>query len=301
MNCMEKEEGALVCSEELREELRDARLLYRSSGRYSEVYSFDGGRCRGLIAEVRRLRDDAFRAVGVALDDSREGDCGDVDGTYRQIVVWDAHRGAIVGGYRYAVGREVGAEALSLSRYFNLTERFVEDYLPRTLELGRTFVSRDYQRDATRESLYAISDLWQGIARVVAECGARYLVGRVTLYPSLSVRARDMLLGFMRYAFPPQEELMTAREPLRAGIARRCCRRIFVGETVAENYKILLQRMHEMGHTVPPIISSYMRLSPSLQTFDSYINEDLGGVVETAIMLNVEEMYDSAKRVYLRG
>ena len=94
---------------------------------------------------------------------------------------------------------------------------------------------------------------------------------------------------------------MTAREPLRAGIARCCCRRIFVGETVAENYKILLRRMHEMGHTVPPIISSYMRLSPSLQTFDSYINKDLGGVAETAIMLNVEEMYDSAKRIYLRG
>ena len=54
-----------------------------------------------------------------------------------------------------------------------------------------------------------------------------------------------------------------------------------------------------MRRGVPPIISSYMRLSPTMQTFDTYENGDLGGVVETAIMLTVDDFYDSVKRRYL--
>ena len=93
---------------------------------------------------------------------------------------------------------------------------------------------------------------------------------------------------------------MWARSSFRCGISRRSYERIFIGDTVAENYKILLRRVREMGQNVPPIISSYMRLSPSMRVFDSYRNGDLGGVVESAIMLSVDEFYDEIKRRYMK-
>lgn len=54
-----------------------------------------------------------------------------------------------------------------------------------------------------------------------------------------------------------------------------------------------------MHHVMPPILSSYMRLSPSMQAFDCYLNNDLGDVVEMAIMLTVDDFYDDVKRRYL--
>lgn len=298
MKYLQKVTTAVVCSEQLGDELKRAELVCRLRGGESEVYSFDGGECRALISEVWRLRDEAFGGVGVRLDDRLAVEQGDVDGTYRQLIAWDVRRGAIAGGYRYAVGNEVAAESLSLARYFSLSERFVEEFLPRGLELGRTFVATQYQLVASRSALYALSDLWQGLSRVVANRGIRYLFGRVTLYPKLGIRARNLLLGFMRYGFPSREPLMSARRPLNCGISRRSYRRLFVGRTAAENYKILMQKMRSMRRNIPPMISSYMRLSPSMQCFDSYVNDDLGGVAEMAIMLDKEEFYDDVKRRY---
>lgn len=298
MKYLQKVTTAVVCSEQLGDELKRAELVCRLRGGESEVYSFDGGECRALISEVWRLRDEAFGGVGVRLDDRLAVEQGDVDGTYRQLIAWDVRRGAIAGGYRYAVGNEVAAESLSLARYFSLSERFVEEFLPCGLELGRTFVATQYQLVASRSALYALSDLWQGLGRVVANRGIRYLFGRVTLYPELGVRARNLLLGFMRYGFPYREPLMSAHRPLNCGISRRSYRRLFVGRTAAENYKILMQKMRSMRRNIPPMISSYMRLSPSMQCFDSYVNEDLGGVAEMAIMLDKEEFYDDVKRRY---
>ncbi|MBR5865661.1 MAG: hemolysin, partial [Alistipes sp.] len=77
------------------------------------------------------------------------------------------------------------------------------------------------------------------------------------------------------------------------------CRKLFVGETIAENYRILISLFRKMRRSVPPIISSYMRLSPTMQTFDTYENGDLGDVTEAAIMLTVDDFYDGIKRRYL--
>jgi hypothetical protein len=91
---------------------------------------------------------------------------------------------------------------------------------------------------------------------------------------------------------------MVARMPFKAGISRCRYGEIFIGYSTQENYKILLMQMRRMGRRIPPIISSYLRLSPSLKLFDSYKNEDLGGVVESAIMLTISEFYDDIKSRY---
>ncbi|MBQ2142725.1 MAG: GNAT family N-acetyltransferase [Alistipes sp.] len=252
------------------------------------------------MREVWRLREMSYREVGITLSGDVGGNAMDMDGVSRQLVVWDDEARRIVGGYRYVVGVDVmGCERLSLSRYFSLSQRFVNDFLPRAMELSRSFVSPEYQNTAGRHTIYALDALWEGLGRIVEALNVRYLFGRVTLYPSMCSEARDLLLGFMRYIFPPRERLMVARLPIGVGLSRFRCRQIFVGETLAENYRILLSRMRDLQCAVPPIISSYMRLSPSMQTFDVYENSDLGGVVETAIMLTVEDFYDDIKRRYL--
>ena len=263
-----------------------------------QLYSFDGIRCPCLMRRVQCLRGQSFGTVGVKGGEMEGVDEADVDGTYRQLVVWDDREGDVVGGYRYAVGRDAVPERLSLARYFSLSPHFVSEYLPYTLELGRSFVAPRYQRGGAVGTIYALDALWEGLAHVVSEHDARYLVGRVTLYPSLGIRARNLLVGFLRFVFPSREALVVAHEPFSVGISRRRFRRLFGGTTPRENYKILVSRMHSMRRVIPPIISSYIRLSPSMQTFDVYINHDLGEVAEMGIMLTVADIYDDVKRRY---
>lgn len=281
------------------EELRSADYLGRATHCNADIYTFDGAYAPHLMREVWRLRDMSFNEVGVALDDATHGCALDCDGSCRQLVVWDEELKQVVGGYRYALGAEVAPERLSIWRYYSLSQRFVNDYLPLSLELGRSFVSLDYQRGSGHRTIYALDALWEGLGRVVAMCDVHYLFGRVTLYPSLGVRARNLLVGFMRYLYPQREALLLARQPVRMGLSRYRCRKLFVGETIAENYRILISLFRKMRRSLPPIISSYMRLSPTMQTFDVYENGDLGGVAESAIMLTVDDFYDGIKRRYL--
>lgn len=283
----------------LREELRCATHVGRATHCNVDIYTFHGARCPNLMREVWRLRQLSYSGVGVSLGGDMSGDRADVDGTCRQLIVWDDLRHQIVGGYRYTLCAEVAKQRLSLWRYFTFTPHFENDYLPYAVELGRSFVSPDYQSSSQRNTIFALDAVWEGLGRVVAGADVRYLFGRVTLYPSLGVRARNLLVGFMRYIFPARESLMCARRPLEAGVSRYRCGQIFVGETLQNNYKILLSRLRGMHRAMPPILSSYMRLSPSMQTFDCYLNGDLGDVVEMAIMLTVDDFYDDVKRRYL--
>ena len=280
-------------------ELRRATCLGEATHWSASIYTFDGARFPHLMREVWRLRAISYRDVGVSLDGDVGGNASDVDGSCRQLVVWDDVLKRVVGGYRYTFAADVAPEQLAVGRYYRLSKRFVNDYLPYSMELGRSFISPEYQSAAGRHTIYALDALWEGLGRVVEALDVRYLFGRVTLYPAMCGEARDLLLGFMRYIFPPRERLLVARVPLGVGLSRFRCRQIFVGETLAENYRILLSRMRDLQSVVPPIISSYIRLSPSMQTFDVYENGDLGGVVETAIMLTVEDFYDDIKRRYL--
>ena len=283
--------------EALRDELERALFLGRATHCAADIYSVDGGSSPLLLEEVCRLRKESYERVGVELDDGVGGEA-DRDGTYRQLVVWDRARDEIMGGYRYAVGRSARVERLSLSRYMSLSESFVREYLPRGIELGRSFISPNYQSCGATLTIYALDALWEGLARVVKREKAEYLFGRVTLYNSLGVRARNLLVGYMQHSSPIGERLMVARAPYKVGISRQRYSKIFIGDTAPQNYHILLTEMRRMGGRIPPIISSYLRLSPHLKLYDSYKNHDLGGVVESAIMLTISEFYENIKSRY---
>lgn len=199
----------------MREELRHAVCVGRATHCNADIYTFDGARCPNLMHEVWRLRQLSYGGVGVSLGGDAAGNRADVDGTCRQLIVWDDLQCQIVGGYRYTLCAEVAKERLSLWRYFTFTPHFENDYLPYAVELGRSFVSPDYQSASHRNTIFALDAVWEGLGRVVAGADVRYLFGRVTLYPSLGVRARNLLVGFMRYIFPARKLLMRARRPLR--------------------------------------------------------------------------------------
>lgn len=285
----------------LLDDLQRASFVHYSRHCDAEVYTFDGMECPSLMREVGRLREESFRAIGAGCGKSVDIEKEDIDGSYRQMVVWDAETMSIIGGYRYAVGGLVPHDRLAMWRYFNFSDDFCRNYLPHAVELGRSFIQPRYQQRRNRHSLFAQDMLWEGMGAVIMSLGnIRYLLGKVTLYPSLGIRARNLLLGFLYHGYASREGLVTARIPFVGGITAQHYKRLFVGSSPRENYRILLARMRSMRRSIPPMISSYMRLSPSMRVFDTCLNNDFGGVAETGIMLAIDEFYDDMRMRYFK-
>ena len=286
----------------LRAELTPARKARDTHKAGNEIYIFTATECPSLMREIGRLREEAFRTggggTGLALDIDAEDLAGD---GYYQLIVWDPAAEEIVGGYRVIVCTSETPRHLSTEHYFVFSEQFRREYLPHTIELGRSFVQVRYQVRQNPKSLYALDNLWDGLgALIVLNPDARYLFGKVTMYTTYKAVARNALIWFLRRYFPDRDGLVKAIRPLELDLDDPYYERLFTGEDYQENYRILIRKIREFNETIPPLINAYMNLSPTMKVFDTFANPDFGGVEETGILVTIPDIYPEKRNRYTR-
>lgn len=66
---------------------------------------------------------------------------------------------------------------------------------------------------------------------------------------------------------------------------------MFCGGNYAEDYKILTREIRKCKENIPPLINSYMNISPSMRVFGTVTNPDFGGVEETGILITINDIY----------
>ncbi|MFR9524184.1 MAG: GNAT family N-acetyltransferase [Rikenellaceae bacterium] len=282
-----------VARELLLAELTEERLVRKTNKADNEIYIFSAAECPALMREVGRLREESFREAGGGT--GQEVDIDDADTApdgYLQLIVWDSEEQEIVGGYRFIICRDSHPKHLSTEHYFNFTELFRKKYMPRTIELGRSFVQCKYQPRKNRKGIYALDNLWDGLGALIIFCPhCSYFFGKITMYTSFNRQARDMILSFFRHYFPDKDSLVAAKAPLKTGMCKGLFEQHFTGATYEENYKILMQSVRELGENIPPLFNAYMSLSPTMKTFDTFLNRDFGEVEETGILINMHDIY----------
>jgi len=244
---------------------------------------------------VGRLREIAFRAAGGGTGLASDIDSYDVSPhvPYRQLVVWDPKKKEILGGYRYIIGAGIKPENLATYPIFSFSDSFVHDYLPYTIELGRSFVQPNYQNsNENRSGLYALDNLWDGLGALIVRYPCmRYFFGKVTMYRTYNQQARNCLLYFLNKYFPDSESLATAIEPLDYNVENPYYKDLFQSGNYDEDYKTLVREVRAYGERIPPLINSYMRISPNMRVFGTTLNEHFGGVEETGILITIKDMY----------
>lgn len=277
-------------------ELTAERFVRSTNNAGNELYIFEGGDAPNLMREVGRLREWSFRSAGGGT--GAEIDVDELDvcaGGYKQLIVWDPAEKDIVGGYRYTHSGRFGTskELMSSRHYFNFSEDFESKYMPYMIELGRSFVQPKYQMTGrSGKGLYALDNLWDGLgALIVLKPHIKYFFGKVTMYNSYNVEARNLLFYFFDKYFKDTENLVVPIQPVEVNIDREKMSKIFVGDSFKDDYKILGQEVKELGERIPPLINSYMNLSPSMKVFGTCINPDFGEVVETGIMITIPDIY----------
>ena len=288
----------------LKSELTEDKRLRFTNKSHNEIYIVTWKNAPNVVKEIGRLREIAFRAAGGGTGKALDLDEYDLmENPYHQLIVWNPDAEEILGGYRYILGDEVefdaqGKPVLATAHMFNFSEKFLKEYLPTTIELGRSFVTLEYQSTrAGSKGLFALDNLWDGLgALTVIKPNVKYFYGKMTMYPSYSHRGRDMILYFLKKHFSDKDNLITPMEPLQIETETSELEKLFCYDTFKEDYKALNTEVRKLGYNIPPLVNAYMSLSPTMRMFGTAINDGFGDVEETGILIAVDEILEE-KRV----
>ena len=280
----------------------EGHLLRPSNKADNLIYDITAHECPNVMREIARLREISYRDGGGAT--GKEMDIDDMDTMakpYHQLIVWDPLNKQIIGGYRYLLGREAeirdGQPYITSAHLFHYSERFIRDYLPVTIEFGRAFVQPAYQtREMGVKALFALDNIWDGIGALVHNHPElRYMIGKVTIYPSYNATARELIYAYLdRYhrgdqsLFAPykEEPILPVQTP-------------FEGEDLEQNYHALQHAVREQGTVIPPMFTAYLNITNDLQFMGNAINDELANVYETGIMVDIDTIYAQKKERYI--
>ena len=307
---MMKEIIAPVPVEAIMEELTEEKFFRKTNNGGNEIYVLTAHESPNIMREIGRLREISFRdsGGGTGLDcDIDEFDTREENFFY-QLIVWNPTDRAIVGGYRFLLCDhlpvdENGQVDTPTSELFLYSEKFVKEYLPYTIELGRSFVQPNYQPSKSLAiGMYSLDNLWDGLGSLIdIYPEAKYYFGKVTMYPQLERTSRDMILYFMQNQFPDKDHLVTVRPELNLPILAdpEWLASIFNADNYRDNYKILVKLVRERGAAVPPLVNAYMNLSPTLRSFGTALNPGFGKVEETGILVTISDMFEEKVKRHL--
>ena len=293
-----------ISKEVLKAELTPDKQLRLTNKSSNEIYIITAHNAPNVMLEIGRLRELAFREAGGGT--GKEADIDEFDtceNCYKQLIVWNPDDEEIIGGYRYLEGTkwemdDKGQPILATSHMFRFSEKFIKEYMPYTIELGRSFVSLPYQSSRMgAKSLFALDNLWDGLgALTVVMPNVKYFFGKMTMYPSYIREGRDMILYFLKKYFDDKEGLVVPMKPLKIETSEQDLAALFNGSDFKEDYRILNREIRSLGFNIPPLVNAYMSLSPTMKLFGTAINYGFGDVEETGILIAVDEILEE-KRV----
>jgi len=296
-----------VPTELIEAEIAASAFMRTTNKGNNEIYIAEARTAPNLMREIGRLREIAFRTAGGGTGKDCDIDSFDLmDPPCRQLIVWDPEHKAIIGGYRYILGKDIrfnkdGSPRIATSHMFNFSQKFIDHYLPYTIELGRSFVRLEYQSSkAGAKALFALDNLWDGLgALTVLHPEIRYLFGKFTMYPSYDKECRDMLLYFLRKHFPDPDNLVSPFTPLPCNCSDERFSELFPGHNFKEDYRILNGHIREHGINIPPLVNAYMSLSPTMKIFGTAINDEFGNVEETGIFVTIDDIFEEKKQRHI--
>ena len=294
----------------LKSELTIDKLFRKTNRSGNEIYLFTAHTAPNLMLEVGRLRENAFRYYGGGTGKPADIDEFDTMKTpYRQLIVWDPQQEEILGGYRFRCGTEITfgpngqPDNIATCELFHFSRKFIDEYLPKMIELGRSFVSLDYQSTKFgAKGLFALDNLWDGLGALsVIDRDFRYFFGKVTMYNTYNPDARNMILYFLDKYFKDKEGLITPVHSLITDMDHQKLENFFDKGIYAEDYKILNQEVRKFGINIPPLVSAYMNLSPSMRVFGTAVNEEFGAVEETGILIDFDDIFEEKKKRHVES
>lgn len=293
----------------IKSELTPAKKLRDTNKSHNEIYVINHHDSPNVMLEVGRLREVAFRDSGGGSGMSVDIDEFDtMEHPYQQLIVWDPEAEKIIGGYRYMLGNDIqldenGQPKIATAHMFHFTDKFIKNYLPYTIELGRSFVAPEYQSSkAGAKAIFALDNLWDGLGAIIIQRPQmKYFFGKMTMYPEYNRQARDLIQHFLFKHFEDKEKLVIPIDPLKIETDKVYMDSILDEDTFKEDYKKLNAEVRRLGENIPPLVNAYMGLSPTMKTFGGGINHEFSEAEETCILITFDEIYEAKKARHIES
>ena len=291
-----------VSTEILKSQLTKDRFLRTTNHGGNEIYVVDNTNAPDVIREIGRLREEAFRAGGGGTGRELDIDKFDTDAAYgyKQLVLWDPEAERIIGGYRYVLCDDIvydkyGQPILTSSHMFRFSKKFIKKELQHTIELGRSFVTIDYQSSkGGAKSIFALDNLFDGLGALMVMYKGRmkYFFGKMTIYRQYPAPAREMIQVFLNKWFGAAK--MRRVKLVKPARVKRPIKymKVLKGLTFKEDYRNLKAFVSDFGVSIPPLVNSYMNLSPKMQYFGTGINDEFGDIYDSGILIPFKYITD---------
>lgn len=289
-------------------ELTPDKFVKFTNNGNNEIYIVTWHDSPNLVREIGRLREVTFRDAGGGTGKDCDLDEFDIEGEncFKQLLVWNPREQDIIGGYRFVRGDVLeilpnGQINTPTTELFTISEKFVQEYLPYTIELGRSFVQPAYQPSVDiRRGMFALDNIWNGLGAIVTRNpDMKYFFGKITMYPHYDIKARDLILHFLEKYFGDKNELVYPKEPLMLETPHEELAAVFPEDTYEADYKLLVQAVRQRGEGIPPLVNAYMNLSSTMLCFGTSLNPGFGDVEETGILVTIDDIYDVKKERHL--
>ncbi|MBO4537087.1 MAG: lysophospholipid acyltransferase family protein [Bacteroidales bacterium] len=234
------------------------------------------------MIEIGRRREEAFRATGEGSNNAIDVD--QYDEYYKQLILWDAKRKRIAGGYRLGIGSEIfekhgGVEGFYTSSLFTYSDDFA-GLLNQTIELGRSYVSLEYQKEAL-PLMFLLKGLMHSIMRYPE---AIYFIGPVSIsntYPKFYQSLMVYYLENMHNAMLPENSALptTPFEPDYLKVRPKDLLRKKMDSF--EKFDRFLMRLSDNEWRMPTLVKKYMKVNARILCFnvDPLFNYSLDALI----------------------
>jgi len=293
----------------IKQELTQDKFLRPTNKAHNEIYITTAHNSPNVMLEIGRLRELSFRSGGGGTGQELDTDDYDyMENPYKQLIVWDPDTEEIVGGYRFLSGADVklddeGQPKFVMAHLFSFSEKFINEYMPHTIELGRAFVQPDYQTTKMgMKSLFALDNLWDGLGALIHSVeGARYFIGKVTIYNTFNLKARELIYEYMNKHFYDQEGLIKPHDSVQVSETNReIAKHVFTENNPSDDYKLLIKAVRNEGENVPAMFNAYLTLTDTMKMFGTILDHDFGSVYETGIMVIMDDLHETKRQRYIQ-
>ncbi len=260
------------------EQIKKDYLLFESGD--FQVVCAPSMKIPNVLMEIGRLREITFRDIGEGTNKSIDID--EFDLYYNQLIVWDNKNKKISGAYRVGIGKDIieqyGINGFYIQTLFKIKPGFIP-YLSESLELGRSFIVKEYQKRPL--SLFL---LWKGILYFLLKHKEyRYLIGPASISNEFSKFSKGLIVSFFKKKYYNEEiaKLLIPRREFRISRTRNVDQSLFleVAKDIGRLDKFVFEIENEYG--VPILLKKYIKLNAKLIGFniDPKFNNSLDGLI----------------------
>lgn len=296
-----KEIIAPVDRELLLKELNQERFIRNTNKGGNQIFIVTAKDSPNVMKEIGRLREWSFRLGGGGCGEEIDVDEFDyMDVPYKQLIVWDPEAKEITGGYRYLHGKNWkmlanGQPRIVTEHMFRFSDEFIRDYMPYAVDLGRAFIHPDYQSSKMgAKSIFAFDNLWDGLLVLnFFEPEIRYVIGKITVYQNFNVKARTAIFYFLNHCCADPKGLMVGKDVFfdkNTEVEPEIKETFDAEDTLEGKFTALQKYVRGCGVNIPPLISSYFKLSNQMKVFGTGVNREFGDILDTGMMVTVSEI-----------